>query len=348
MAHTKNIYCPNEHPTARSIVRLWRRTSLPAIAVIVLAGCGAGSGKVTTSSTSSTVVAPIAAPSSTKTVTSTTTQTEIVKPIETVAPIPTAMETFRAMAPEQGLKITPLFSTPAGDNEVRIKRIEDAVQNMHNDFDTVMPTIVRMAAMEKDMRDLIGKLHTLTGEPNPIQEAPNHDSDTLDGNPMEIAPSMEPPIGNPEAWDDIDKIGEAIPHKTVKTITKTVVTTTVPPVAATSGSSDNPSSKGDIIAVRIGDHPDMTRVVLEMSVKTSLTPNFQNDGKQLVIDLPALNWTPAVQRTFKNGSLISGYTYADGKLTLDLRHPTKIKAQQSLPPEGENGFRYVLDLSAAS
>ena len=85
-----------------------------------------------------------------------------VKPVETVAPIPTPMETFRALEPSESAKTTPLFAGKPPDTDARINRLETSVQDLRNDFDTVMPTIVRMAAMEKDMRDLITQLHTLT------------------------------------------------------------------------------------------------------------------------------------------------------------------------------------------
>ncbi len=83
---------------------------------------------------------------------------------ETIAPIPTAMDTFRALAPPDGLKFTPLFNDNISDTNARIKRLEDAVQTIRNDVDTLVPTMVRMVAIEKDIKGLVAQLQTLTDQ----------------------------------------------------------------------------------------------------------------------------------------------------------------------------------------
>ncbi len=84
------------------------------------------------------------------------------KPVQAVAPIPTPMDTFRALAPAEGMKVTPLFAEPIKDEDARFKRLEDQVQSLRNDFDTTVPTLVRLVAVEKDMKNLVAQLQTLT------------------------------------------------------------------------------------------------------------------------------------------------------------------------------------------
>lgn len=62
---------------------------------------------------------------------------------------PTAMDTFRAMAPPQGMKYTQLFNEPLENDEDRFRRLENSVQALRNDFDTVMPAVVRLMELEE-------------------------------------------------------------------------------------------------------------------------------------------------------------------------------------------------------
>ena len=85
-------------------------------------------------------------------------------PVEKVSAIPTTMDTFRALAKPEGLKFQWLFDERINNTDDRLKRLETVVQTLRNDFDTVMPTMVRMAAIEKDMKNLVSQLQSLTGD----------------------------------------------------------------------------------------------------------------------------------------------------------------------------------------
>ncbi len=104
---------------------------------------------------------------------------------ETIAPIPTAMDTFRALAPPDGLKFTPLFNENVSDTNARIKRLEDAVQTIRNDVDTLAPTMVRMVAIEKDIKGLVAQLQTLSDQSQPAQPA-----FVPEGKPSKLPPSL--------------------------------------------------------------------------------------------------------------------------------------------------------------
>ena len=356
----------------------WRGLILSAASVLTLSACGGDNGgAVSTSNTNSPppisavattgdAIAPIDSSKIATTTTTTTTtspdgkKTETVQAVETLAPIPTPMETFRSLAPQQGLKITPLFNAPVSDEGARIARVENAVQGMRNDFDTIMPTMVRMASMEKDMRGLIDKLHVLTGEIPPEQSLVQNNPNEAEGEPMPLTTELvNPPSSDDEEtdWSMMDDVVAedlaAMPDalKTVTTTTKTTVTTNT--AAPDAGEIDNVVESAahpiagapSIKAIRIADHDKSTRIVLDMTAKASVPPaSFQNDGKQLIIDLPAINWTAKTEAAIKNSGLVSGYSYADGKLTLNLTKASQLKSQQALPPEGSSGHRLVLDL----
>jgi hypothetical protein len=362
----------NNNPQNRSFSAFPRGLVLSAVSILALSACGNGTGgSVSTSNTNSSppvsaaattgeTIAPIDPSKIAAAGGKDGTQSgETVQAIETLAPIPTPMETFRALAPEQGLKITPLFTAPVSDEAARIARVENAVQGMRNDFDTIMPTMVRMASMEKDMRGLIGKLQVLTGEVPPEQSLVKDNPNEAEGEPMPLTQDLVDPLARNSAddidWTLVDDVGAVAPAATPAVVTKTVTTTVQKTTVTTPDTPDiddvvnsaTPTATGApaIKAIRIADHAGSTRVVLDMSAKAAVPPaSFQNDGKQLVLDLPQIDWSTKTEAALKNSALVSGYRYEDGKLTLTLTKASQIKSQQALPPEGTSGHRLVLDL----
>src|ERR1700722_15012736 len=109
---------------------------------------------------------------------------------ETIAPIPTAMDTFRALAPPDGLKFTPLFNENISDTNARIKRLEDAVQTIRNDVDTLAPTMVRMVAIEKDIKGLVAQLQTLTDQNQQGQNPQAQPAFAPEVKPSKLPPSL--------------------------------------------------------------------------------------------------------------------------------------------------------------
>lgn len=404
-----------------------------------------------------------------------------------VAAAPTPMDTFRAMAKPQGLRFTPLFNEPAPDDASRMKRIETAVQTLRNDFDTVVPSLVRLVAIEKDMREMVAQMQSLTGGPTnstalPVEaveqvEIPDEDvtrgtepvqapaaagkravtpssSVTPEaasaGMPPEdaaspvssqtsvVAPTITPPsvpkatapasptpdvapaaparsapvapaVTPRKAAASEAVVTPAAPVVAKTTTTSTVVqTTTTTPAPAKPASASKPApapikvtpeeleavpsmpqpkpqaalpvpvttpapttapaqnvawnnvfgntqttqadtprpaqSLGSVAEVRIGDHLDKTRIVLDMTTAANVTASLQKEGKQLVIDLPQLDWTGKPSWSAETAALVSGWTYSDGKLYVDLLYPAIVKNQQVLEGNASSLARIVIDL----
>ena len=104
---------------------------------------------------------------------------------------------------------------------------------------------------------------------------------------------------------------------------------------------------GDINAVRIGDHLDKTRIVIDMTAVPEGRSRLENGGKRLAVELPRLNWK-AKQTSFKaaGGALVSGWEYRDGQLFVDLIAPATVKEQQVIPAKGKEPAKLVIDLFA--
>jgi len=102
---------------------------------------------------------------------------------------------------------------------------------------------------------------------------------------------------------------------------------------------------GDVKRIRIADHADKTRIVLDMTVKHDGTARLEKNGRQLVVPLSRLNWLGLKSFDAESAELISGYRVADGNLYVELMYAAQIKAQDVVPPGGAmNDYRTVIDL----
>ncbi len=255
------------------------------------------------------------------------------------------METFRTLAPPDGLKLTPLFSVPLSDDGARIKRLETAVQSLHDDFDTIMPTMVRMAVMEKSMKELIDQMERLQG--NAGSEGRN-ESGTPD--PGFMGP-VRPDSAQQDAVD-VSSLPAATGQQTSLSTKNEVFGPFQPAAAAPSTALPQQApadpekiTAGDVNGIRIGDHDDMTRIVLDTSAQGSFTASLDKEGKHLIVDLARFDRADLAPSAPVKSRLVASYSYEGGILSLELLRPAKIVQQQTLPPEGKSGFRIVVDIS---
>lgn len=290
---------------------------------------------------------------------------------------PTVMDTYRAMAPPEGLNFTPLFSAQIDDGDARFRRLEDAVQRMRNDFDTVMPSIVRLVSIEKDIKDLVTQLETLTSGEAVSVPVTAVDRTAIDG-PLTFDKFNKIPRGDiaggtdtaaaPQAvadasGDDTSRVtpeaaseGQLPPEDAASHLSADemdasaddeVEARSTAPVQIAPQANKTPVEPplGDIRAVRIGDHMDKTRIVLDMTARISAAPVLEQGGKRIVIDLPRMDFTAAKSWASSTSALVSSYSFSNGKLTIDLLYPVEIRQTQTLPPvSGNPNFRLLIDL----
>lgn len=149
-----------------------------------------------------------------------------------------------------------------------------------------------------------------------------------------------------------------VESKTVTTsapvIAPTPAPAAVPPAATPTVASTTPPAVptvqmgaivGDVRDVRVGDHIDKTRIVLDVSAKGEYKATLDTGGRRLIIQLPQYNWKTAAKWNAVSANLVSNYTYANGVLVMDLLAPASIRSQTLLPTDA-GGQRLVLDLFA--
>ncbi|MCW8861274.1 MAG: AMIN domain-containing protein, partial [Rhodospirillales bacterium] len=105
--------------------------------------------------------------------------------------------------------------------------------------------------------------------------------------------------------------------------------------------------------IRIGDHKDKTRFVIDVSENIAFRVSTLPDPYRIVIDMPEVGWQlPSKPLPGKTGH-IDSFRYGlfkpgNSRLVIDLGGPVQVKNAFVLPPRDGQAFRFVLDLSSSS
>lgn len=108
-----------------------------------------------------------------------------------------------------------------------------------------------------------------------------------------------------------------------------------------------------VMGARIGEHPGLTRFVLELSDPVTPRVFTLANPDRVVMDLPDVLWrigTPdrpsglGAIRSYRYGSFRPG----ESRIVIDLSRPVSLAPLLIIPPKDGNGYRIVLDLAPAS
>lgn len=268
---------------------------------------------------------------------------------------------------------TKLFSNRVSNEADRLERLENAVQELRNDFDSMVPAIVRLVAIEGDIQALIKQLEVLSGDPSgisteeipvleesrlnepypaqgsaPASLAPLSVTETGDSYPLPApsAPVAQEQMAAPPAVPAPPAAGTQMPAP--------VAAATAPPVPLTSqapAAQVPPATQGTAVRdVRVGEHPGKTRIVLDVSGKTSFTADLDNQERILVIEIPEAGWTTALQKDFSASPLLSSYRVEalgdrGSLLIFQIKKPATIAYKAAMDNPGGKTQRIVIDLS---
>lgn len=106
-----------------------------------------------------------------------------------------------------------------------------------------------------------------------------------------------------------------------------------------------------VTAVRVGEHPDKTRFVMEISVEPRYRIFTLPDPFRVVIDLPELRWAPRSKLPTGADGLIAAMRFglfAPGttRIVLDMRRPARVRGVFVIPPQQGYPYRLVIDMEA--
>jgi N-acetylmuramoyl-L-alanine amidase len=104
-----------------------------------------------------------------------------------------------------------------------------------------------------------------------------------------------------------------------------------------------------IMGVRIGEHQDRTRFVVEMSDPVAMRTFTLSNPNRVIIDMPVVQWhLDAPPRPVGNG-IVRSYRYGlfrsgNSRFVIDLNAPVSVSNALVVPPTGGYGYRVVIDL----
>jgi N-acetylmuramoyl-L-alanine amidase len=114
-----------------------------------------------------------------------------------------------------------------------------------------------------------------------------------------------------------------------------------------------PAGAADVSDVRIGVHPDKTRMVIELSDKVPYRFFTLQDPYRIVIDLPEVEWKIPETPRNPSGGIITSYRFGlfqsgNSRLVVDIDRPAKLVNHVILPASKAHPYRLVLDLEPVS
>lgn len=120
--------------------------------------------------------------------------------------------------------------------------------------------------------------------------------------------------------------------------------------AGAAGAAD---SDLQIASIRLGNHEDYTRFVLDMSRDAKPRVFTLADPYRVVIDLPEAEWNTSKNAGRDGKGLVRGYRYGlfrpgNSRIVLDMNGPAKVGRIFNLKPSNGKGHRLVIDLQPMS
>lgn len=132
--------------------------------------------------------------------------------------------------------------------------------------------------------------------------------------------------------------------KTISVVLAAFATTTILAGPTPGAAGSGPSVSG----VRIGEHADMTRVVLDLTGPAKFGYKIAENGAAVLVTLPGSHWRTASASRRARG-VVSGYAFKrrgqGSDLAIATFGPVTVKRTLVLRPDGRHGHRIVIDLA---
>lgn len=246
-----------------------------------------------------------------------------------------------ALKPMKGINANTLFTEKIKNTGDRFNRVENAVVDLRQEFNTYKPSIVRLAAVESDIQNLIKELEVL------LQETPADQPPQTLINPPITAPQLQVKQIEPLSPQKVDKkpppyIKKEKPRKVAKS------------TIATKKKTTTPTNHDGLVALnlRVGEHAGKSRIVFDTNHRTNFSIDLDNDENLIIIELPDARWIDGKSKTFKGSKLLESYSISPinndkgTMIVLSLKTTTTILREKRLSPDKDTTYhRIYFDLS---
>lgn len=257
-----------------------------------------------------------------------------------------------ALQPARGVNLETLFAQDIKDPVDRVKRVENAVVELRRDFDSVLPAIVRLSAVEQDMQELLTQLDSLLRSEPPAANtaypasAPAASSMDAASAPASLTPPAQaPPVADIPATPQA-ALAQSVPETPAPAAVSAPAPAPAPAAAAAPVAAPGATS---VTALRVGEHPGKTRMVFDMTGASTYRYDLDNAENLLVLEISGAGWSAPATQTFAKSPILQSYSTQpmDGggtRVILLLKRAASVVYEAALKPEGTNGHRLVIDL----
>lgn len=277
-------------------------------------------------------------------------------------------------ASTMGLNLKTYFAQDIEDPVLRLKRLENALVAVHEDMKRmpgarqipvyqgsvagpVAPAPVQAAPLAAPMGELQSAPEGSFAAQSLQKQIEQEEREVIaSGGPESLAPqdTAPPPAQYDPSGNNVAAPAAQAPLQTYPSAYASKDQPAPPPRAATSNYTPPRVTNGAtaVTDLRVGEHANKVRLVLDVSKKTLYTADLDNAENLLVIELPDAGWNAPAQKTFGGKTaVIESYRvdpYNDGTgniLVVQLKQGSRILEQSQIPALSGDGQRIFIDLA---
>jgi len=218
----------------------------------------------------------------------------------------------------------------------RLAALENDVANLRNDISLMMPALTKLVSAQGEIQQLLGSLSGNLGNIAPAAGTPA--APPAEGARTGRAYAPATAVYQHE-YDTHDYDSSHYDYDYQAAPESAPVATDISASAATAATG-----------LRFGEHPDKTRLVIDVAEEVAFSYNVDNAARTLQLNLARAGWQGLPEADIQGSPNVASYIAApDGaggtEMAVTLKQPARIVWAQYLPPSGDNGPRIVVDIA---
>ena len=272
-------------------------------------------------------------------------------PTDPFITLPTFQPQPGGMKGTLGLNLETYLQQNTGTPEERIERLERVIVAMHRDMQAMgsplqgsfyAPATTKLVTMQPvtDAKISTPPQNLQPAQPPPAAAAP----------PEPLTPPVTTDMGE-DSPNDEPELEVLVSAPLPQDAQAPVAAPTPAPQPAPAATPAPPPATGGIVAtgLRVGEHPDRVRLVIDVSQDTAFTADLDNSENLLIIELPAAGWSGASQGALSGGGPMKSYKVdalngSGSIVVVQLNAASAILSQSKMPAASGSGQRIVIDL----
>ena len=241
------------------------------------------------------------------------------------------------LSPMKGINVDTMFSENIKDTGDRFNRVENAVKDLRKEFDGYKPSIVRLAAVESDIQNLIKELEVLLQE-TPTPQQPTSLTTGLENAQLQVTQLDEEQT--PPSQSSMPASPKQSPPEE-KVISKKSKPRPPPPPSKVNHTGSVAQN------LRVGEHADKLRIAIDTNKNFKYSIDIDNEEKLIIVEIPEAKWVGKENVKFNDSPLLDSYTIEsinDNKGTMviiSLKKATSILTQDNLSPDNTSPYHRI-------